>query len=85
MGRDRIIQELLYYCDHPNLGSSDNYGAEIVMLPKSLVNAVVDLVEDKPVAPHLVDWGIYECRICKTRVCKTYKYCKCCGRAVKWE
>lgn len=39
----------------------------------------------EPIIPHLVDWGIYECRICKTRVDKSYKYCKCCGRAVKWD
>ena len=34
---------------------------------------------------HMVDWGIYECPKCKTRVDKTYKYCKHCGRPVKWE
>ena len=39
----------------------------------------------KPVIPHMVDWGIYECPKCKTRVDKTYKYCKHCGRPVKWE
>lgn len=39
----------------------------------------------RPITPHMVDWGIYECRKCKTRVDKTYKYCKFCGQAVKWE
>lgn len=38
----------------------------------------------RPVTPHMVDWGIYECPKCKTRVDATYNYCKCCGRAVKW-
>lgn len=38
----------------------------------------------KPIIPHMVDWGIYECPKCKTRVDKTYKFCKCCGQAVKW-
>lgn len=39
----------------------------------------------EPTIPHMVDWGIYECPKCKTRVDKTYKYCKCCGQAVKWN
>lgn len=42
------------------------------------------LKAQEPIIPHLIDWGIYECRICKTRVDKTYKFCKCCGRAVEW-
>ena len=39
----------------------------------------------KPVIPHMVDWGIYECPKCKTRVDKTYNFCKRCGRPVKWD
>ena len=38
----------------------------------------------KPVIPNMVDWDIYECPKCKTRVDKTYNFCKHCGRLVKW-
>lgn len=46
---------------------------------QELVNA------QEPITPHLVDWGIYECPKCKTRVDKTYKFCKVCGKGMKWE
>lgn len=50
-----------------------------------LREAVRLLKAQEPVFPHMVDWSLYECPKCKTRVDKTYKYCKCCGQAVKWE
>ncbi len=48
-------------------------------------DAAALLKAQEGVFPHMVDWGIYECPKCKTRVDKTYKYCKCCGQGVKWE
>ncbi len=47
-------------------------------------DVLVLLKAQKPIAPHMIDWGIYECPKCKTRVDTTYNYCKCCGQAVKW-
>lgn len=48
-------------------------------------DAIALLEEQEPITPHMVDWGIYECPKCKTRVDKTYNFCKCCGRPVKWD
>lgn len=48
-------------------------------------DAITLLKAQEPIAPHMVDWGIYECPICKTRVDKTYKFCKVCGKGIKWE
>ena len=54
--------------------------------PETLMKDALALLEEQePITPHMVDWNIYECPKCKTRVDKTYNFCKCCGRPVKWD
>lgn len=85
---DRVIKGLETALQNYSRYSGDEYGREY-----DYARVEVDMLEDalallkaqEPVFPHMVDWGLYECPKCKMRVDKTYKYCKCCGQAVKWE
>ena len=56
-----------------------------IIVPAALIRRTVALLQaQEGVFPRMVG-GIYECPKCRTRVDQTYKYCKCCGQAVKWE
>lgn len=50
----------------------------------AMKQAVALLKVQEPINPHMIDFGIYECPKCRTRVDMTYKYCKTCGKEIKW-
>lgn len=81
--REWIIEGLEFTLQESGWDANVAYDQE--MMIQVVTKAIALLKAQEPITPHMIDWGIYECRKCKTRVDKTYKFCKCCGRAVKWE
>ena len=70
-----------YKCDRYGDVTNDNLWS----CKTALMREALELLkEQEPRVPHLIDWGIYECPVCKTRVDYSYRYCKHCGQAVKW-
>lgn len=81
--RDRVIDHVISAFDQWENDYACGEDWSDIHESRDIVLALVKAQE--PITPHFVDWGIYECPKCKTRVDKTYKYCKYCGQAVKWE
>lgn len=88
MDRERVMSNLAILRTWVAVNPDYGIGLSVEDCHKAVkwLDAALELLKaQEPITPHMVDWGIYECPICKTRVDKTYKFCKVCGKVVKWE
>ena len=94
INREKIISSIEYYCKYPDMASVHYYGSKIVQMPEKLMRDALALLKaQEPVEPTIgraVEYDGHDswwdqCGKCGAPIDPGDKYCRMCGRAVKWE